>query len=406
MRACFPRCLAVAIFAVLAGQQAVAQTTDTSTIIALKAQIESLTARLDALEMRSNVRTQTYTSPQSRAPSSTFSAAPTNWADTLKLNGDFRYRHESFDVDGQTDRHRHRLRARTALKAKISDRVNVGFGLASGGSAPTSSNQTLGGGGSSKGINLDLAYVSWQTDFDGLSVTAGKFKNQLFRPGANALIWDGDLRPEGVALKYNREALFANALAFSLDESSGGEDAILIGAQLGLHTALGNGKLITGVGFYSVTDAQGRTPFFNGNALGNRVSFNGSYVNDFEMLEGFAQYSFMAGKHNVTLFADYVQNLEADDFNTGIAFGAKLKQTDWNFGWVYQQLEADAVLGTLSDSDFIGGGTDGEGHILTARYKLSKNIGLRGTLFLNDRNIDFGAEEDFKRLMLDISFKY
>jgi len=27
-------------------------------------------------------------------------------------------------------------------------------------------------------------------------------------------------------------------------------------------------------------------------------------------------------------------------------------------------------------------------------------------LFLNDRNVDFGTEESFKRLMLDISFKH
>ena len=54
----------------------------------------------------------------------------------------------------------------------------------------------------------------------------------------------------------------------------------------------------------------------------------------------------------------------------------------------------------------MGHGTDGEGHILQAGYALSKQIALRGTLFLNDRNVDFGTEEDFKRLMLDISFKY
>ncbi|MEQ8783996.1 MAG: putative porin, partial [Roseibium album] len=63
-------------------------------------------------------------------------------------------------------------------------------------------------------------------------------------------------------------------------------------------------------------------------------------------------------------------------------------------------------LGTFTDSDFIGGGTDGKGHIVSAGYALSERIALKGTLFFNKRNIDFGTEEDFKRLMLDISFKY
>ncbi len=34
-----------------------------------------------------------------------------------------------------------------------------------------------------------------------------------------------------------------------------------------------------------------------------------------------------------------------------------------------------------------------------------RRFDLRGTLFLSDRNVDFGPEEEFKRLMLDISFK-
>ena len=63
-------------------------------------------------------------------------------------------------------------------------------------------------------------------------------------------------------------------------------------------------------------------------------------------------------------------------------------------------------LADMADSLVSTDLADGKGHILQASYALSKQIGLKGTFFLNDRNVDFGTEQDFKRLMLDISFKY
>ncbi len=78
----------------------------------------------------------------------------------------------------------------------------------------------------------------------------------------------------------------------------------------------------------------------------------------------------------------------------------------WQLEYLYQELEADAVLGTLTDSDFIGGGTDGTGHIIKGSYDLTSKISLKGTLFLNKRGGGLGIEEDYDRFMLDISFKY
>lgn len=255
---------------------------------------------------------------------------------------------------------------------------------------------------------MDLAYAKWATPVDGLTALAGKFKNPFHRAGGNGLIWDSDLRPEGVSVTFERNNLFASGVALSIDEDSSGEDAFLIGTQFGMNHALGDGELLAGVGYYNFTDTEGREPFFDeGDSFGNLIDpVDGTYINGFELLEGFAEYAFALNNAKVTLFADYVQNLDASDFDTGWALGAKLKQAAWSFGWTYQDLEADAVIGAFSDSDFIGGGTDGKGHILQAGYSLTKKIGLKGTLFLNDRNVDFGTEEDFKRLMLDISFKY
>jgi len=373
-----------------------------ATIQALKAQLVALTARLDALE---SDKTQVIIS--SAPVVSVKAAAQPNAIEGIKIKGDFRFRQESFDIEGRDDRHRSRLRSRVALVAPINEDVSVGFGLASGSSDPTSANQTLGSVSSSKQINLDLAYVNWNVPNSDTSIQAGKFKNPLKRVGGNGLLWDGDVRPEGVAVSYQKGSLFATGLGSWIDENSSESDLILLGGQVGTTFKLANDvSVLFGLGYYNITASEGADSLFGVAANDNRLDANGAYLNGFKNIEGFAEIGIPTELGKVTLFADYVQNLDADDFDTGYSLGAKLKANKWSFGWEYRDLEADAVFAALSDSDFIGGGTDGEGHILKAGYALSKKISLSSSLFLNDRNVDFGTEESFKRLMLDISFKH
>lgn len=384
-----------------------------ATIQALQAQLLALTARLDALE-KENSQVITSTAPVASAKA----AAQAKALDGINFKGDFRLRQESFDIDGQADRHRSRLRSRVALVAPINEDVSVGFGLASGSSDPTSANQTLGSVASSKAINLDLAYVNWNIANADMSVQAGKFKNPLKRVGGTGLLWDGDVRPEGVTASYKKGSLFAIGLGSWIDENrprfnalngqyQSQADLILLGGQVGSSFKLANNvSILFGLGYYNITASEGADSLFGNAANDNRLDVNGGYLNGFRNVEGFAEIGIPTELGKLTLFADYVQNLDADDFDTGYSLGAKVKANKWSFGWEYRALEVDAVFAAFSDSDFLGGGTDGEGHILKTGYVLSKKISLSSSLFLNDRNVDFGTEESFKRLMLDISFKH
>ncbi len=390
-------------------------------VSALLEEIRALRERVTRLESERQVASRALTEPRATMVASTSASTPAppstpsvpgtakpSWVENTQLKGDFRYRHEGFDVEDRRDRHRQRFRARAAVIGQVSDTIEVGFGLASGGSDPISTNQTLGDGASSKSVVIDLAYAQWQSPIEGLNVVGGKFKNPLHRAGGNSLLWDGDLNPEGVGVRYARGNLFANLLGSWLDESSSDDDSILLGGQFGVDQAISDAANIkAGVGYYNFLDTRGEPVFFDGDPQGNRVLPDGTYASGFELVEAFVEYSTTVNDSKLTVFGDYVNNLDADDFDTGWAIGAKVKQpSGLQLGWTYQELEADAVLGTFTDSDFIGGGTDGEGHILQVGYPLTDRIGLKGTLFLNDRNVDFGTEESFKRLMLDISFKY
>lgn len=91
----------------------------------------------------------------------------------------------------------------------------------------------------------------------------------------------------------------------------------------------------------------------------------------------------------------------------GWLIGCKLnkakKPGSWEFSYDYRDLEKDAVIGIFSDSDFIGGGTNGKGHRFGITYQLAKNLQAALTYFLNERG-DNG--DDYRRLQADLKFKF
>ena len=110
------------------------------------------------------------------------------------------------------------------------------------------------------------------------------------------------------------------------------------------------------------------------------------------------------------VYAHATQNSDAPTEDTGFAVGAKLgsakKDGEMEFSWTYQDIEADSVIGTFNDSDFGGGGTDSDGHIIKAKYAVSKKVFLGGTLMINSVDRFQGTEHDYNRLQLDVEFKF
>ena len=169
-------------------------------------------------------------------------------------------------------------------------------------------------------------------------------------------------------------------------------------------------RITAGAGYYDYLETQGQTPFWDGAPSGNRVDAAGNYVNDFNLAQLFGELKFTPGERPLTVFADYVVNTEADDVDTGFALGASLGEVTgprtWRVGYVYQDLEADAVVGTFTDSDWAGGGTDGTGHVVEFNYGFRDRLVFGFRYFLNERGEDAGNEHDFNRLQADVQFNY
>jgi hypothetical protein len=404
------------IFAILSALslEAAAQTDTSREIAALRTEIGQLMQRLERLE-QGVAGSAPAAAPGAPAavPAERVPAVPAERVaavgTAVRFSGDLRYRHESINEDGEAERHRQRVRGRFGVTADVNDEVQLGLVLATGGDDPVSANQTLDGGFNRKSIGVDRAFFAWQAT-EQLRISGGKMGNPFFRPGGHHLIFDGDLNPEGLALRYSRGDWFANYAGLWVEERSAADDSILLGGQFGYRRAIGDMRLTAGVSYYDYLETQGQTAFYDGSASGNRLDAFGNYVNDFNIAELFAELELTVADRPLTVFADYVSNTEADAADRGYALGAALGEVTrpgtWRVGYAYQDLEADAVIGTFTDSDFAGGGTDGKGHVVEFGYGLRNRWALGLRYFLNDRGADAGNEHGYNRLQADVSFSY
>ena len=332
------------------------------------------------------------------------------WADRISVKGDLRLRYEGIDEEGEEDRARGRYRARLAVTGEVTDDVKVVMELASGADNPISRNVTFDGGFDIDDIGFDLAYVEWSAS-ENLTVFGGKMKNPLFRAGGAPLVYDSDLNPEGIAFAYSKGAFFGTLASFSVEERSSSSDSLLTAVQLGGKIKVGdNAKLTAGVGYFGYSSTVGNEPFYNGSSRGNSVDIDGNYLYEYKDTEVFAQLDTRLGEWPFRVYAQWVQNNEVSEEDTGYAFGAKIGSAkakgQWEASWTYQDIEADAVIAAFNDSDFGGGGTDASGHIIKAKYAFGPSISLGGTLFLNDIDRFQSVERDYTRYQIDVAFAF
>ncbi len=334
-----------------------------------------------------------------------------SWAEKILWQGDFRPRYEFIDQEGAESRNRMRIRARAALIAKPADNVVVGIGIASGSEDPVSSNQTLGAGGTTKDLNLDMAYFDW-TASQSLTIGGGKFRNPMLRVGGHSILWDSDWRPEGVNLRWDNDRFFANTMAAWLEGDSRRDTSFSYMFQAGVRlNPSDNIKLKLGGGYY-VYDTQGQSSFLgDGDLFGNSQGpIFGAYLYNYHVLDSFAELGFELFGMPAVVFAEYMRNSEAPRFNTGYSFGFRLGRISdkgsWDLRYAYQNLEKDATFALVADSDFGGGGTDVRGHVVRANYAIDKNWST-GFIYINSENdLASGKPQDFERLQLDILFRF
>lgn len=379
-------------------------------IAQLKTQLKILTQQVNDLEARlsqaENLQINEPT-PESTQPDN--SPKDTSKQSRIRFSGDFRGRYDYADKRQQPVRQRSRIRMRLAAEADINEDISVLFRLATGGDNPTSTNQTLDGSFSNKDIRLDRAYVNYnltENDF----LTGGKMKNPFYRIGGTGVLFDGDLNPEGLAVNHKSKQWQAALGVFYLDERKNDDEVMLYGGQMSRLGSFENSQYQFGLGYYDYDNLQGSEPLYNGETLGNRFDADNRLQNDFNIVEVFSGWQTDWHNRPLKLFATYLKNTAADDLNSaylgGFSYGSAKIINQWQVGYQYWYVEADAVYALFNDSDFADGFTDSRGHLWALSYGLMDNITIGISYFDTRMFMDLNNPISYDRLFLDVNYQF
>lgn len=334
--------------------------------------------------------------------------------DRFHAKGDLRLRHEIIEkdvVDG--DKYRERFRFRYTIDVDITDNLLLETGISTGKGNPTSGNVSFRDDENIADYFFDtLKYdiVDLKYSFDNSWVRAGKSKHHIYRPVKTQLVWDNDIRLEGVNYGYKDATNIIRVGANQVhreQEPAGSKDINIFLAQYVNTQKLDNAKVNIGAAYYYYDGVKGNTTPY-GSAKGNSLDANGLYTEDYGILEAFGELKHkdvmgMPFKAALTL----AYNTLADDDNFGydisMELGATKKVGDWKAGATYRDVQKDSVFGAHNDSDFSGGGTDSNGYYIKGKYKFAKNVDIGAWLNWSQLGDD---KTDYHRTQLDVILKF
>jgi hypothetical protein len=346
-----------------------------------------------------------------------------------------------------TNRERMTLRARLDVDALLSDQVQAGMRLSTGGlTGPTSTSQTLGNGLNRYSLTLDRAWLHWQppVGFQGLSADFGRMPNPFY---SSDLTWADDLNFDGIAANMKhyvspQQGFFANAGLFALEELNlSSRDKWLMGAQVGGEFTLAQGtQLKLGLAIYEFKAIEGvreTDPPPSGPRAGTVNYFSSQYpagwrqkgntlinINDptsvaaptWGLASKFRPVNLTAGLSVAALAPvmlnfnlDWVENTGFDIKDVRQRAGMALtdleakttavqarvqagsnklaKRGDWQSFLTYRYMERDAWVDAFTDTTWHLGGTNYKGWSMGANYAFDRNFWLSGR-WTSTRNLD------------------
>lgn len=385
--------------------------------------------RLDAETIRAEVETaQTQSFKQELKKSN-------SWLEGITQKGDMRLRYEAFSRESEdsSDRNRFRFRARWGVEKKFNDEWKAGFRLASGGGTTeaTSTNQSFDGEFGLKDVFIDKAYATytptkhWQEILpmtDMVEIGGGKVDNP-YAKWATSIIWDGDVTPEGFYLAYDANLwtgenddhwkLHLLEGYFVLDEDSnlspGDHEVWGHGIGTTYQWAKGHNASVK-MTYY---DWQDYAAFLkSSSALANSLGGNDREVDDFKVINLYGEVNFEAptpiwGTQAFKVYGDYAHNTDAgsptgtssdetlqnpalrddeeDAFSIGVTMGKAKEAGEWQAGYEYLYIEANSTPGVFTESDLGVGHANNQGHKLSYKYMLHKNIEFNLTAWIVER---------------------
>ncbi len=339
------------------------------------------------------------------------------WVEKINLKGDlrFRYQYESMDDDGDPSRHRWRVRCRLGAEVDVNEQWKAGFGLATGGDDPRSTNVTLDDTFKSLDVRIDYAFLQYSPHKSTI-ILGGKFKNPLWR--AKDLLWDGDIRPDGIAAKFDFKTgpaeIFFTPAFFVLDEyDADRDDPYMLAFQAGTKLKFMDNMYFTAAATYYVFEDVKGNDFSEHGSGTNSVDEDGNLTQDYDSIAFDAEYGInLEGPVPcIAVFGQYVLSDADDDeqgYLAGVKFGHKKvkKFGQWQVKYNYRDLERDAWPDFLPDSDFYGGATDVKGNEVEFKFGLAKYVTFGIDYYFNVKPLTVDTDRKQDLVQADLMVKW
>lgn len=357
----------------------------------------------------------------------------------VKVSGDLRLRQEAFmpGSPGNRGRSRQRYRLRLGAEMPLNDVLKAKLRFASGTGEQVSTNQSFDNLASQNAIWIDQAMLEYKP-LPFLKLSGGRMSLPLWTVYSSDLVWDGDFNPMGFGQSVERLVgpvkLFANGLQMVADEDSGNQgDQWEFSGQIGTEFRLPlesrlrvAGALHEWVNETTTTRKNAQGTF--GQAAtnnGNRRYSSGVLQNEFKVREITGELSFWIMRLPVKVQGSFIQNVAAlDQFNTpkkadkgsqvGAIIGKAGAANTWEAAYFVKDVETDATVADVADSDFGNGGTGRKGSIMWLSYAPTDYTNCTVKYFateLEDIRLSPGSStspkaNDLDRLQVDFSVKF
>jgi hypothetical protein len=338
-------------------------------------------------------------------------------------SADARFRPEpTVNVPDAPDRFRMRLRLRFAGTYRLADAWTVGGRFTTGNpDDPNSPYQDLGSVFDRFPFSLDRLNLVW-TPRREWQVAGGKFAHPFVtNPIYAELVWDQDVQPEGIAVRYARGAAngrwrigLASGQYVLLEQSRAGDVSATV--------AQGSGELSVGdhavvgaaLGWYEYGELEpnGADAVLRDNAGNATQNINGDghpegFQSDFRLIDLLVNVRVKGLPRILEVAGQYVRNSEAaipdrQGFALGSAYGQLNEVGDWRAYYQYQRIEQDAVFSPFVQDDFVFA-TNFRGHVLGVLYQAARQLDLQGWVLVAKPNRSASAplRQNQWRLRLD-----
>jgi len=348
------------------------------------------------------------------SPVETTKAEKNEFLDRFHAKGDLRLRHEIIEKEGSDDKNRERYRFRFSLNADITDNILLETAISSGKGNPTSGNVSFKDDENIQDyfmdeLKIDIADIKYS--FDNSWIRVGKSKHHIYRPVKTQLVWDNDIRLEGINYGYKNDSSMIRVGANRVHREHGyedGDDINIFLVQYVNTQKLDSAKVNLGAAYYYYDGVKGNTTPY-GSSKGNSLDSNNLYAQDYGILEVFGEVKvkdLTMGKPFKAALALAYNTLASDDnfgYDFSMELGATKKVGDFKVAATYRDVQKDSVFGTHNDSDFSGGGTDSKGYYFKGKYKFAKNVDI-GAWFNWSKLGD--SQIDYHRTQLDVILKF